>query len=82
MVYLISYDLTRPGQEYEELWDGLESLGAQRLLRSQWAVKWFGSAAELNAHLRGLIDAKDRLLVNALGEHAWTNLAVDPQSVA
>lgn len=81
MLYMISYDLTRRDQEYDELWEALELLGAHRVLRSQWLLSWPGSATGLHAQLQSLINPNDRLLVNALGEHAWTNLLVDPDSV-
>lgn len=38
MRYSISYDLVTPGKNYQSLWDALYSLGAIRILASQWLV--------------------------------------------
>ena len=37
--YLISYDLTAPGRNYEALFNELARLGAKRLLLSQWGLR-------------------------------------------
>lgn len=78
-MYIVGYDLTRRAQEYDELWDGLDALGAKRVMRSQWVVDWNRSAEELHDRLRSLVNENDRLLVNAIGEHAWSNLIADPK---
>lgn len=77
-VYVVSYDLTRPGQNYEALWTELRRLGGQRVLQSQWAVNVTNTATELNKHLWGYLDANDRLLVMARdsGDWAGTNLMI------
>lgn len=79
--YLVSYDLDKPGQQYHPLIKELESMGALRVLYSEWILKSDWSAVELRNHLQALIDGNDKLLVVGLtGEAAWTSLMVDNDS--
>jgi hypothetical protein len=75
-VFVVSYDLTRPGQQYERLWNTLEhELQGRRVLLSQWAVRDKGDARALLAHLRpSLMDAHDRLLVMDRDSLDWAGI--------
>jgi len=75
-VFVVSYDLTRPGQQYEQLLNTLEhELQGRRVLFSQWAVRSKGDARALLAHLRpSLIDASDRLLVMDRDSLDWAGI--------
>lgn len=76
-VYLISYDLDKPGQDYPRLIGELERLGAVRVLYSEWVFRSTSSAKEIRDWLKSFIDSNDMLLVVALtGEAAWTSLMV------
>lgn len=84
MRYVISYDLLRPGRDYERLWAALRGLGAQRILQSQWVVRRNGTTAgAIRDNLQALIDANDRLLVTCLDSENWVswNLMVNPNDV-
>lgn len=72
--YVVSYDLTRPGQNYPELWKALESLGGKRVLLSQWAVHAKGPAEALRDWLTPHIDSTDRLLVMDVNSGDWASL--------
>lgn len=72
-VYVVSYDLTRPGQNYDSLWDELSRLGGRRVLYSQFAVRYTGSAAALRDHLWPFMDHTDRLLVMARDGAEWAS---------
>jgi len=75
--YLISYDLDKPGQDYNRLIKELERLGASKILYSEWIFRSSSSASEIRNHLKAFIDSNDMLLVVALtGEAAWTSLMV------
>ena len=63
MQYLISYDLRQPGRDYRPLWDELTSLGAYRVLFSEWYLTGDFSPELLRNHLLQFIDANDGLLV-------------------
>ena len=69
MRYLISYDLNRPRQNYDELYTALTNLGAIRVLKSQWTVDHGDTSCEqLFNHLWGFMDSTDDLLVCALAD--------------
>ena len=75
-VFMVSFDLNRPGQQYERLWNTLEhELQGRRILLAQWAVRSEGDAKTLLAYLRpALIDANDRLLVMDRDSLDWAGI--------
>ncbi len=77
MRYIISYDLNKPGNYYQALWDRLTALGAERVLLSQWVtVRNNATASGIRDHVWAVMDADDRLLVSCLDSDDWagTNL--------
>ena len=84
MRYVISYDLVVPGRNYNTLITALESWGAQRILMSQWVVRWNGTSAQSIFNLvRANMDANDRLLVTCLDSSDWwsINLLANPNAI-
>ena len=72
MRYVISYDLLKPGQQYEKLWAELERLKAKRVLESQWVMRLSNtSAAKLRNHFKKFVDENDRLLVVGIDDSDW-----------
>lgn len=72
MRYLISYDLLKPGQQYEKLWAELDRLKAKRVLESQWVMRLSNtSAAKLRNHFKKFIDENDRLLIVCIDNSDW-----------
>lgn len=71
--YLITYDLMKPGQDYQKLFAAIKALGLWwHCLDSTWIVKHAGPASAIRDALQPFIDANDRLLVVKLsGEAAW-----------
>jgi hypothetical protein len=81
-VFLISYDLDKPGQDYHRLITELERLGAVKVLYSEWLFKSTSSAVQIRDYLQGFVDANDMLLIVALtGVAAWTKLMVNNEAV-
>jgi hypothetical protein len=72
-VFVVSYDLTRPGQHYPQLWETLKGLSGKRLLESAWAVHANGPAEALREYVwtNGAMDPTDRLLVMARDSDDW-----------
>jgi hypothetical protein len=71
---MISYDLLKPGRNYQPLWDELKRLGAKPVLRSQWVMRSASSAYDLVNHLVKYIDANDKMIANELNSNiAWYN---------
>lgn len=62
-LFYVAYDLDRPGQDYPELWEELESLGAQRVQESVWVLKSNKKTVELRDTLKRHIDQNDRILI-------------------
>ncbi len=81
MVYLVTYDLKKPGQNYSTLYDAIKSLGSWwHYLDSTWLVDTnFYSANSVSEKLTPHIDKNDNLLVigvkndyqGYLPEDAW-----------
>lgn len=81
-LFIISYDLKPPGQEYRTLISALKQMGAKRVLKSQWAFMGArGRAEELRDTLMAFIDDNDRLLVTEVRDWASYNLMSDPNNL-
>ena len=64
MIYLISYDLNKPGQNYADLYEAIKSTGAWwHHLDSTWLVDTQLTAVQVSEKLRPCIDNNDNLLV-------------------
>jgi hypothetical protein len=61
---LVGYDLNRPGQDYENLIEGLKRTGVWwHHLDSTWIVRTEETPAELRDRLKPHIDTNDEVLV-------------------
>jgi hypothetical protein len=61
---LISYDLNKPGQDYDDLIEKIKSLGTWwHNLDSTWIVKTSQPAKTVRDTLKPLLDENDELLV-------------------
>lgn len=74
MGYLVTYDLDRPGQNYQQLWEALRNMGATRLLASVWYLTSNSSAVQLRDYFWRFMDSNDRLLVVRFDEWASYSL--------
>ena len=64
MVYLVSYDLNKPEQDYSTLIDAISRyFNPCRVLKSQWLIHSDKSAEEIFNKLVRFIDANDELFV-------------------
>ena len=83
-LFLVSYDLRIPGQDYPNLITAIKALNGQQALRSQWVVKVGANntAKDVRDHLVKFIDTNDRLLVNDYTDWASWNLMLDLNKVA
>jgi hypothetical protein len=81
MLYLASYDIAeQDADEYQQLWDYSDSLGSAKLLYSQYAVPFTGTALELATKIQAHLKKADRLLVceifNSNTATSWINLKI------
>lgn len=81
-LFLVSYDLNKPEQDYASLLPVLRKLGARKVLYSEWVLLSGNSAEELRDYLTQFVDNNDALLVVACGEWAGINLQTDPNALA
>lgn len=64
MIISINYDLKRPGQNYQSLYDAIKSCGASwHYLGSTWLVDTTLTAGQVWAKLALLVDKNDFVLV-------------------
>jgi hypothetical protein len=73
--YIISYDLRKPGQNYEQLYEAIKSYGTwAKINESLWAIVTTSNATQVRDKLLAHIDSNDRLFVIKSGvEAAWKN---------
>jgi hypothetical protein len=73
--YEVSYDLRKPGRNYESLWKRLGEWGATRVLQSVWIIDRQTTAVQIRDDLQRHMDDNDGILVTGLtGESAWRHL--------
>lgn len=72
MAYLITYDLCKPGQNYEGLIKAIKNYNCCRIAESAWVITGANSSVEIRDYLKTKIDKNDKLFVARLtGEAAW-----------
>ena len=72
MRYVISYDLRKPGRDYDTLYEELKRFHAKRVLQSEWCLRHSDTtAAKLRDHFRKFMDSNDRILVVAIDGTGW-----------
>ncbi|MBO7415996.1 MAG: hypothetical protein J6U22_05415 [Bacteroidaceae bacterium] len=79
MVYIVSYDLSEPGQKYETLIGKIkESLAWARLGQSAYLVESEQSAVELRNYYRNELDNNDKIYVGKVcAPAAWFGMPKD-----
>ncbi|MFH0959800.1 MAG: CRISPR-associated protein Cas2 [Pseudomonadota bacterium] len=80
-IILVSYDLHRPGKDYEKLWEHLKSYAWAKPLESLWLVKTTYSAEQIRDDVINYIDQNDSVFVADITRMttAWKNI---PDEVA
>lgn len=79
-LYLVSYDIAERNNDYEPLWAELRGLKAVRILYSEWATPFGGTALALVNLLSRHTMKGDRILAcelfNTASPLAWNNLEI------
>jgi len=83
-VYLVSYDLDKPGKDYTGIIDAIRNMGGVKGLYSEWfVVTQTMDAKSIFDRLAPFIDSNDRLLILGLsGEAWWYNLMIPNEAVS
>lgn len=76
MVYLLSYDLNAPGQDYQKLFTAIEQIsnGYTRCLKSTWLINTHLNAEQIVKKLLGYIDKNDGLFVTKVSRDCQCHL--------
>ena len=70
-VYMVGYDLNKPGQDYTDLIDALKRYGTWwHHLDSTWIIITNDTAAQVRDYLKQYLDSNDELLVATIGAPA------------
>jgi hypothetical protein len=73
--YIISYDLSNPGKNYEDLLKKIKSYSWARLGGSAYVVVSANTAVEIRDNLKTVLDSNDKLFVGTVvPQAAWTGL--------
>ena len=80
-LFWIGYDLLLPGRDYGTLTNKLNSLGAQKILYSDWVLWSSSTAVQLRDLLKEHVDHNDRLMVAEVGDWASYNALVNINDV-
>lgn len=68
MLFLFTYDLNKPGQEYPKLYDAIKGMGPWwHYLDSTWLVDTNLTADQIRRRIRAVIDPTDHILVVQFG---------------
>lgn len=72
MIYLVSYDLNKPEQDYPQLIDAIKRYdNACRVLKSQWLIYSDKSATQLFNELVAFVDSNDELFICEVTENRF-----------
>ncbi|MGV0070022.1 hypothetical protein ACRU44_20060 [Mycobacterium colombiense] len=77
--FMVSYDLSKPGRNYEDLFKVLKSFDYTKPLESVWFLSSGLSTTAIRDKIKAVLDRNDHLLVTNLtyGDSAWYNLPAD-----
>lgn len=80
MIYAITYDLTKPGQNYPDLYRKIQSLGqTNHALQNLWLLSTNYSLAAVRDEIRKVIDSNDSVFVLQIYKgtySAWVSVDV------
>jgi hypothetical protein len=80
-VFIISYDLRKPGRNYESLYKAIKSVPYAHPLESVWLVQHGGPATVIRETLKAHIDKTDGLMVIEFTEGAdWALFGINKPS--
>lgn len=74
MIYLISYDLNKPGKDYSKLYDKLKTFKYCHPLESTWIIQTNKSVNDLYDIIKGTVDDNDYFIIvdiTGKSKHGW-----------
>jgi hypothetical protein len=80
--YLVTYDLRKPGQNYDELINAIKSYKNVKVTESCWLVRSTNKAETIRDSLTKHMDANDRIYVTPVARGAaWKNTLTDGDTI-
>ena len=74
-IFAVCYDLNKPGQDYKDLYNALQSFGGyMHYLDSTWFISSNLSASQIFGKLSPFIDNTDNLLIIEVTNHWYAKL--------
>lgn len=81
-VWVVSYDLRSPGQNYQGLYDAIKSVPWAHVLDSVWLIEAEGPASRIRDILKQKMDKNDGLIVVEFTEDAdWALTEINQDSI-
>jgi hypothetical protein len=80
-VFLVSYDLNRPGQDYTDLWTQLRAFPHNHAMASGWLLDVNGTGELLFQALVPFIDDNDVLFINPIPSTNFWSGRVRPDTL-
>jgi hypothetical protein len=74
-LYFVSYDLRKPGRNYEGLYDFLKTLGAKKIVESTYCFNSTDTAINLRDRFKEHIDSNDAAMVSQI--EYWASCGTD-----
>jgi hypothetical protein len=69
-IFHVCYDLRKPGQNYQPVWDMLERLGV-KATESAYLIEASSTATQVRDAMLQITDANDRILVTEIHISSW-----------
>lgn len=65
-LFIIDYDLSNPGQNYDDLIAAIKNYSWAKICKSSWAISTTDSETTIRDNLKSYLDKNDRLFVGKL----------------
>lgn len=78
--FIICYDLSAPGRDYESIISAIEAYNSTRLTESCWLLHTYDDVKVIRDYLNKFIDSNDHLSVIKLGDD-WATKGINKKAV-
>ena len=79
MLKIISYDLRKPEQNYEDLIKAIKTYNCRKINKSDWVIWTSSSCKEVRDYLQKYIDNNDTLFVAKLDKE-WSSYGLNSET--
>ena len=72
-ILVVSYDLKKPGKNYQSVWDYLNKFTHCKALESFWILDTTKTVTTVRDEMKALVDTNDRVFVCRMVKNAWAS---------